>query len=117
MLALPLSSALEIIGHQPDITPLPNLPDWILGISNIRGEIISVIDLKAFFGLSRKQSETSKRVIIVHNQDMKAGIIVDKIMGIFSLDQKGINNVRISPYEKGEISSYISDVITLTKKK
>ena len=49
--ALPLSSALEI-GRRPDITPLPNLPNWVLGISNIRGEIISFINLKVFFGIS-----------------------------------------------------------------
>ncbi|QTA86809.1 chemotaxis protein CheW [Desulfonema magnum] len=116
MLAFPLSGALEIIGHQPDISPLPNLPDWVLGVSNIRGEIISVVDLKAFFRLSQHQSETSKRVIIVHNQNMKAGIIVDRIMGIFSVNQKDMDNARNSPYEKGEISSYISDVIVLTEK-
>ena len=48
LLALLLSKALEI-GQKPDITPLPNLPDWVLGVSNIRGEIISIVDLKGFF--------------------------------------------------------------------
>ena len=50
LFALPLSSALEI-GRRPDITLLPNLPNWVLGISNVRGEIISFISLKAFFGI------------------------------------------------------------------
>ena len=48
--ALPLSGALEI-GRSPDITVLPNLPNWVLGISNIRGEIVSFINLKTFFGI------------------------------------------------------------------
>ncbi|MFW5637374.1 MAG: chemotaxis protein CheW, partial [Thermodesulfobacteriota bacterium] len=44
LLAVPLPKALEI-GRQPVITPLPNLPGWVLGVSNIRGEIISMVDL------------------------------------------------------------------------
>ena len=50
LLALPLSSALEI-GHRPMITPLFNLPDWVLGVSNIRGEVVSIVDLKTYFEL------------------------------------------------------------------
>ena len=49
LLAIPLKSALEI-GHRPVITPLPNLPDWLLGVSNVRGEIVSIVDLKIFLG-------------------------------------------------------------------
>ena len=108
-LALPLSSALEI-GHRPDITPLPNLPDWIMGVSNIRGEIISIVDLKAFFRLPSHELKRNRRFIIVHNQDMKVGIVVDRIIGIFSLDRTN-TDIRNSPYEEGEIASYISGVV------
>jgi len=115
LFALPLSSALEI-GDQPAVCPLPNLPDWILGVSNIRGEILSIIDLKAFFGLPSGKIKRNRRFITVFNRDMKVGIIVDKITGILSPNQTDTDIVRKSPYvNEGtgtEILSYVSGVIT-----
>jgi len=106
--ALPLSSALEI-GRHPEITPLPNLPNWVLGISNIRGEIISFINLKAFFGISSTGAKVGRRFLIIHNPGMKVGIIVDRIMGILTLDQID-TDLQNSPYREGEIAKYIMEV-------
>ena len=111
LFALPLSSALEI-GRRPEITPLPNLPNWVLGISNIRGEIMSFINLKAFFGISSTGSKVGRRFLIIHNQDMKVGIIVDRIMGILSIDQIDAD-LQDSPYREGEMANYILQVAVL----
>lgn len=113
-LAIPLSSALEI-GHRPDITHLPNLPDWVLGVSNIRGEIISMVDIKTFFGLQLLKKKyipaSQKMAIVVHNQDMKVGMIVDRVMGIFYLDRTD-KDILKSPYEgESELASYVSGVV------
>jgi purine-binding chemotaxis protein CheW len=106
--ALPLSSALEI-GLRPDITPLPNLPKWVLGISNIRGEIISLVDLKSFLGISSAGGLGDRRFIVIHNREIKVGVIVDKIKGIVSLDR--INSqIQSSPYREGEVAKYIQEV-------
>ena len=105
LLGIPLSSGLEI-GHLPDITPLPNLPDWVLGISNIRGEIVSIVDLKGFFGWPSRGPERGSRFIVMHNKDIKVGIMVDGIRGILSLDR--INaDIQDSPFLRGETSSYV----------
>lgn len=85
LMAVPLFSVLEI-GRHPRITSLPNLPGWVLGVSNIRGEIISMIDLKAFFGIAPPSSARKRRFIVIHNPDMKVGIIIDRIIGILTLD-------------------------------
>ena len=106
--ALPLVSILEV-GRPPDITPLPNLPSWVLGISNIRGEIVSFINLKAFFGISSTGNSVERRFLIVHNQDIKVGIIIDRIMGILFLDQID-TDLQNSPYREGEIANYILGV-------
>jgi purine-binding chemotaxis protein CheW len=113
-MAIPLFSALEV-GHRPDITPLPNLPDWVLGISNIRGEIVSVLDLKRFFGRSSPGASRGSHLIIIHNQDLKVGIIVDSIMGIISLDGQE-TDVQPNPYRSGEISSFLSGVVVSGEK-
>ena len=106
--ALPLSSALEI-GRRSDITPMPNLPNWVLGISNIRGEIVSFVNLKAFLGISSSGTKLERRFVIIQNQDIKVGIIVDRIIGIISLNQIDAD-VQSSPYREGEIAKYISGV-------
>jgi len=109
MLGITLSSSVEI-GHLPDITPLPNLPEWILGISNIRGEIISVVDLKGFFGWPSHGHKRGSRFIVVHNEDLKVGIMVDAITGILSMD-KIDTDVQNNPFGDGEISSFIRGVV------
>jgi purine-binding chemotaxis protein CheW len=102
---IPLSNALEV-GHRPDIIPLPNLPKWVLGISNIRGEIISLINLKAFLGIPSSEANGEQRFIMIHNQEIKVGIIVDRVMGILSLDRLD-DEIQNNPYRKGEIANYI----------
>jgi purine-binding chemotaxis protein CheW len=109
LMSIPLSSSLEI-GHLPDITPLPNLPDWVLGISNIRGEIVSIVDLKGFFNWPSKGPSKGSRFIIIHDDDVKLGIVVDGIMGILSLDRTE-KDIQSSPFEKGGISEYTSGVV------
>ena len=112
--ALPLSSALEV-GRRPDITVLPNLPNWVLGISNVRGEIVSFINLKAFFGIPSTMTKTDRRFLIIQNHDMKVGIIVDRIMGILSLNQIDAD-LQKSPYREGEIANYILGVTVSGKR-
>lgn len=113
LLALPLSSALEI-GHRPMITPLFNLPDWVLGVSNIRGEVVSIVDLKTYFELPSSGPKRGGRLIIVHNRDMKVGMLVDRIMGILSLDRID-TDIQESPHREGKISSFISGVVVSGK--
>jgi chemotaxis signal transduction protein len=80
--ALPLEHALEI-SYAPDITPLPNLPQWVLGICNVRGDIVSVVDLKQILQLKSAAAAAAANMIIVHDQDLTTAIMADKIMGMF----------------------------------
>lgn len=109
LMAIPLQSATEI-GHRPLITPLPNLPDWVLGVSNIRGEIVSIVDLKSFLGLPSHGVLRDRRFVITHTPDMKVGLVVDRIMDILT-GEKITTDIQESPYEEGEISTYISGII------
>jgi len=97
VLCLPLANALEI-GRQPAITPLPNLPHWVFGVSNIRGEIVSMVDLKGFFEMPVLSGQSGRRFIIVHHLNMKVGLLVDRIAGILSLDHLGAV-IQASPYQ------------------
>jgi purine-binding chemotaxis protein CheW len=66
----------------PELTTLPGTPKFVLGIINVRGQIISVIDLKTFFDLPQQGLTNRNRVIILHGQEMEFGILADEIHGI-----------------------------------
>jgi purine-binding chemotaxis protein CheW len=69
------------------ITVIPGVPDFIRGIINLRGEIISVVDLKMFFGLANGEIVKSRQVIILSSHEMEFGIIADHILGIRDLPE------------------------------
>ncbi len=78
--AIDLAYISEVI-YIKDITPLPCTPEFILGIINIRGKIISVIDIRRFFGLKDKGISNLNRVIILRDGDIEFGILTDEIYG------------------------------------
>ncbi|MCP4747718.1 MAG: hypothetical protein GY874_16510 [Desulfobacteraceae bacterium] len=80
--ALPLKNAVEI-GYFPKITPLPSLPPWILGICNIRGDIVSVVDLKQVLKLKLKDNSPGKYLLMIKDKQFSTVIMADKIAGIF----------------------------------
>lgn len=69
-----------------ELTPLPCTPAFILGIINVRGEILSVIDIKKFFNLQDKGITNLNRVIIVKYNGIELGILADEIVGNSTID-------------------------------
>ncbi|OGU47487.1 MAG: chemotaxis protein [Ignavibacteria bacterium RIFCSPHIGHO2_02_FULL_56_12] len=63
-----------------DFTPLPGVPPFVLGIVNVHGQILSVVDLKKFFNLPDKGLGELNKVIILHNGRMEFGILADAVL-------------------------------------
>lgn len=72
------------------LTPLPGTPDFVLGIVNIRGRILSVIDIKRFFDLPEKGLTDLNQVIILQSDEMEFGILADEILGTSSIPASNI---------------------------
>jgi len=68
-----------------EITPLPGTPSFVLGIINVRGQILSVLDLRKFFDLSEKGLTDLNKVIIIHDEKMEFGILADAVTGILKI--------------------------------
>lgn len=64
-----------------DITPIPGTPDFVMGVINFRGEIISVVNLKNLFGLKEKGLTEMNKVLLLRNEQMAFGLVADAIMG------------------------------------
>lgn len=73
-----------------DITPLPCTPSFVLGIINVRGEILSVINLKKFFDLPEKGLTDLNKVIVLESAGMVFGIIADAISGVRRIQRTDI---------------------------
>jgi purine-binding chemotaxis protein CheW len=65
-----------------ELTPLPCTPAFVLGIINLRGEMLSVIDIKKFFDLPEKGLTDLNKVIVLESEDMVFGIVADAISGV-----------------------------------
>lgn len=68
-----------------ELTPLPCTPSFVLGVFNVRGQILSVIDLKRFFDLPEKGLTDLNKVIVLGAQGMEFGVLADEILGVSSL--------------------------------
>lgn len=64
------------------LTPMPCTPAFVLGIVNLHGEILSVIDIKKFFDLPEKGLTDLNKVIILESDSMRFGILADVIVGV-----------------------------------
>lgn len=69
-----------------DLTPVPCTPRFVLGIVNVRGQVLSVIDIKRFFDLPEKGLTDLNKVIILHSDEMEFGILADAIVGVRNLN-------------------------------
>jgi purine-binding chemotaxis protein CheW len=91
-----------------DLTPLPCTPPFVLGLFNVRGQILSVIDVKKFFELPEKGLTDLSRVIIIRTEQMEIGILADSILGLQSLS---VENLRSSlPTLTGIRAEYLKGV-------
>ncbi len=66
----------------PRLTPLPAVKPWVMGIANVRGRLIPVIDLHEYLQLPTTLPMSQWRVLVVEDGDMVAGLLVEQSLGI-----------------------------------
>ena len=89
------------------ISYVPCTPDFIKGIMNLRGDFITVIDLKTFLGMKNDDNDDKKPIIIVENEDLTIAFMIDKINELFEVPDEIIpktienqNSIDIVHHEK-----------------
>jgi len=96
-----------------DFTTLPGLPPFVLGIVNVRGQIFSVINLKKYFNLPEKGLGQFNILIILHNEKMEFGILVDEVFSTQSIPLDAIQTTPstvsgiVGEYLRGVTSDFI----------
>ena len=79
----------EIIGIQP-ITEVPELPDYIRGIINLRGKIIPVMDVRIRFKKQTREYDDRTCVVVVDIRDLSIGLIVDCVSEVVTIPETEI---------------------------
>lgn len=88
--AIPLLTVREVIGL-PEITPVPFTPNYFLGIMNLRGQIISVVDLRLKLGFAAGKNTSETAIIICDLGTTSLGVVVDSINAVVAPKENEIS--------------------------
>ena len=75
-----------------DIAPVPGTPAYVLGIINLRGNVVTVIDTRMRFGLPSAEITDNTRIMIIESEKQVIGILVDSVAEVVDLDTADIDD-------------------------
>jgi purine-binding chemotaxis protein CheW len=67
------------------LTTVPDAPPWIMGVINLAGQIVPVLDLRLRLGLARREPELNDRILIVNTHDQSVAVPVDEVVKVLEL--------------------------------
>ncbi|MCG8486035.1 MAG: chemotaxis protein CheW [Candidatus Thiodiazotropha sp.] len=93
-----------------EIAPVPGAPSYVLGIVNLRGNVVTVIDTRKRFGLPSVEVSDNSRIVVIESEKQVVGILVDAVAEVVELRE---NEIDAAPNVGTEESSrYIQGVAT-----
>ncbi|OOZ42145.1 chemotaxis protein CheW [Solemya pervernicosa gill symbiont] len=91
-----------------EIAPVPGAPNYVLGIINLRGNVVTVIDTRRRFGLMPEEMDDSTRIVIIESDKQVVGILVDSVAEVVEL---AMSEIETAPnVGNDESSKYIQGV-------
>ncbi len=88
------------------ITRVPGTHPWLIGVANIHGNALPVVDLADFFWGERLSDSASNRILLVRQDDRECGVLVSEVMGVYPFLPKDVSPVSHSfPAELGDYLS------------
>jgi len=85
-------SAVERVYRAVAVTPLPDAPDIVLGVVNVRGVVLPVVDIRRRFRLPEKNLTPDDRLIIAHSTGRLVALVVDDVTGVIECAEKDITS-------------------------
>ncbi len=87
-------SAVEKIYPMAEITPLPQAPAIVLGVINLKGRVVPVVNVRQRFRLPDRDAELSDKLILAHTSRRPVALAVDDIGGVLEITEEEIIGVR-----------------------
>jgi purine-binding chemotaxis protein CheW len=110
LFGLPISAVDEIVRVPDRISRLPNAPEFLEGVVNLRGDVLPIIDQRKRFGLPVDGSLIRKRLVVVRSDRHRAGLIVDAVSEVL---QSSPSAIEPAPRLIAGTSGLVSGVINL----
>ena len=93
-----------------DIAPVPGAPDYVIGIINLRGNVVTVIDTRMRFGLPPRDFDDATRIVIIETENQTVGIVVDSVSEVVDIYS---NEIETAPnVGNDETARYIEGVVS-----
>jgi purine-binding chemotaxis protein CheW len=92
LVSVPIEEVVEITSNR-DITPVPKAPSFVIGVMNLRGKIVPVVNLKEHLGIKFTIPEEiyeKNKIVIIDTPKGEVGIIVDQIIGSIKFPESDI---------------------------
>jgi purine-binding chemotaxis protein CheW len=106
--AIPVGHVISI--EKPEnITSIPQLPDYVLGITKVRGELVPVIDFANIL-YGRQEAPENKKLIVLKSEVLSLGIVVHEAKEILDIPEGALTQVGLMAYSR---TKYFSGVINL----
>ena len=93
-----------------EVAPVPGAPDYVIGIINLRGNVVSVIDARRRFGLPPAESTPLTRIVVIEALQQIVGILVDSVAEVVDIDPAlieaapNVGRRESAPYIDGVVS-------------
>jgi len=79
-------ATIKEIVRVPDLTTVPNAPDYLKGLTNLRNQVLPVLDTRIRLKLPRADTTESSRILVLDTNSSSTGIMVDRVKGVFSIE-------------------------------
>lgn len=100
---------IEIIGIEP-ITEVPELPNYIKGVINLRGKIIPVMDVRLKFKKEEKEYDDRTCIIVVEIEEISIGLIIDRVLEVSTITEENISDPPTINKDKHNANKYIKGI-------
>lgn len=77
----PRDEVREIMACPPSLARVPGAKSWVAGLANIRGQLLTVVDLQAYLGGAATRIGRDSRILVVNHRELGTGLLVDEVLG------------------------------------
>jgi len=100
----------EMLPYQDAITRVPGAKPWMLGLANVRGSLLPVIDLQVYLGAKAVVPSKASRILVLRLRGLVAGLLVPSVQGMrhFNLSDR-LSNARM----KGTLGAYVYEAFSI----
>lgn len=106
--AAPVTSVLEVV-PMLDISPVFQTPAFVLGVVNLRGTIVAMVDIRHFFGLPPTRIGERSRMVVLHSRGITCGIVVDGLAKVRDIPDAAVSSPPSTM--EGASAEYLSGVV------